>query len=114
MLLFDGLQSFWCRRTLVRALKVTDKHGTWLVPVVNSAFGQIDEPRSGRAGQCREQIVGLYLIISSRDLNDRVIHLDEFFTIARVVILVDRSRLEFIRPGNLPECWCHSAEPASL
>jgi hypothetical protein len=39
MLSLDGLKSFYCRWTLVRALKVVDEHGTKLVLVVDSAFG---------------------------------------------------------------------------
>jgi hypothetical protein len=38
---------------LVRALKVQDEHGTKLVSVVDGTFGQVDELRSGHAGQCR-------------------------------------------------------------
>jgi hypothetical protein len=50
MLLLDGLQSFCCRWTLIRALEVVNEHGTNLVPVLDSAFRQIDEPGSGCAG----------------------------------------------------------------
>jgi hypothetical protein len=43
MLLLDGLQSFCCRWTLIRALEVVNEQGTNLVPVLDSAFRQIDE-----------------------------------------------------------------------
>jgi hypothetical protein len=103
MLLLDSLQGLNCGRTLVRALKVSDEHVTYLVLVVHSTFEQVDEPRSSCAGQCRGQIVGFYPIVSSGGLNDRVIDLDEFFRIAGSVILVDRFRLELVRTSDLPE-----------
>jgi hypothetical protein len=36
-------------------------------------------------------------------LNDHVVDLDEFFGIAGTVILVNRSMLEFVKPGDLFE-----------
>jgi DNA-directed RNA polymerase subunit N (RpoN/RPB10) len=39
MLLLDGIQSFCCRWTLIRALEVVDEHGIQLVLVVDSTFG---------------------------------------------------------------------------
>jgi hypothetical protein len=37
----EGLSSIW---TLVRALKVSNKHGTQLVLGLDGCFGQVDEP----------------------------------------------------------------------
>jgi hypothetical protein len=50
-----------------------------MVPVVDDTLGQVDEPKPSCAKQCREQIVGLYPIVSLRGLNDRVVDLDELF-----------------------------------
>jgi hypothetical protein len=72
--------------------------------------GQIDKPRPCHAGQSLGQIVGLHLIVTFGGLNDPVVNLDEFFGVARAVILVDRSRLELVRLGNLPELGCQSTE----
>jgi hypothetical protein len=44
MLLPDGLQSLSSRWTLVRALKVPNKHSTLLVLDVDRSLGQVDEP----------------------------------------------------------------------
>jgi hypothetical protein len=81
---------------LICALEVLDESGTYLILVVDGSPGQIDEPRSNRAGQCRRQIVGLYPIISSSRFNDHVVDLDEFFGVARAVIFVNQSRLELV------------------
>jgi hypothetical protein len=56
---------------------------------MDSALGQVDEPRSNYVEQCREKIVGIYLIVSPCGLNDRVVGLDELFRVAKTVILVD-------------------------
>jgi hypothetical protein len=53
ILLLISLEGFSSRWMLVRALKVQDEHGTKLVSVVDGTFGQVDELRSGHAGQCR-------------------------------------------------------------
>jgi hypothetical protein len=65
MLLCDGLEGLSSRWTLIRALEVPDEHVTLLVPGVDGSFGHVDEPRSGCAGQCRGQKVGLNLTVSS-------------------------------------------------
>jgi hypothetical protein len=70
---------------------------------MDSALKQVDESRSSCTGQCHEQIVGLYLIISPCGLNDHMVDLDELFWVARTIILVDGPRLELVRPGDLPE-----------
>jgi hypothetical protein len=75
-----------------------------LVPVIDSAFRQIDELGSDRVGQCYRQIVGIYSIVTSCSLDDRVVNLDDFFSVAGAVILVDRSRLELVRSRDLPKC----------
>jgi hypothetical protein len=67
---------------------------------VDGTLGQVDEPRPSYTGQCREHIVGLYPIISPRGLNDCVVDLDELLWVAGAVILVDRPRLELVRPGD--------------
>jgi hypothetical protein len=41
-----------------------------------------------------------------------VVHLDEIFRVPETIILVDQSRLELTRPGDLPEFWCQGAETA--
>jgi hypothetical protein len=64
---------------------------------------QIDKPGSGRARQYRGLIVGLYPIVSSRGLNDRVVDLDEFLYIAGAVIFVNVPSLELLWPDELPE-----------
>jgi hypothetical protein len=105
MLLLDGLQGLYSRRTLVCALKVPDEHGPKLVPCVDRSFRQVDDPRSGRIGQCRGQIVGLHLIISSCGLDDCLIDLDEFFRIAGPIIIVNVPSLELVWPYDIPK-WC--------
>jgi hypothetical protein len=69
---------------------------------MNNALRQVDEPRSSCARQCREQIVGFYSIVFPHGLNDRVVHLDELFWVAGTIILVDGSKLELVRLGDLP------------
>jgi hypothetical protein len=49
------------------------------------------------------QIVGFYSIVSSNDLDDSMVDLDELFRIAGAIILVDVSGLELLWLGNLPE-----------
>jgi hypothetical protein len=45
-------------------------------------LGQIDQSGCGCPRQCRGQIVGLYPINTSSGLNDRVVNLDELFSVA--------------------------------
>jgi hypothetical protein len=97
---------------LVRTLKVPDKYGTYLVPVVDGSFGQIDKLGSGCAGQCHGWIIGLYQIISSRGLNNCVVDLNELFWIAEVIIFVNMSSLEHLWPDDLPEQCNHNTETA--
>jgi hypothetical protein len=42
-------------------------------------------------------------IITSNNLNDDVVDLDELFWVAEVVIFVNRSWLELVGPDNLPD-----------
>jgi hypothetical protein len=70
---------------------------------VNSALGQVDEPRSSYTKQCREQIVGFHSILSPHGLYDRVVDLDELFWVAGAIILVDGPRFKLVKPGDLPE-----------
>jgi hypothetical protein len=70
---------------------------------VDGTLGQVNEPRPSYVRQCCEQIVGLYLIISPRGLNDRVVDLDELLWVVVAVILVDGPMLELVRLGDLPE-----------
>jgi hypothetical protein len=73
---------------------------------------QIDKLGYGRAGQCRGQIIGLYLIISSCSLNDRVVDLDDFPWIAGAIIFVNVPSLEPFWPHDLPERCSQSMEVA--
>jgi hypothetical protein len=57
-------------------------------------------------------MVGLYLIISSYDLDDSMIDLDELLRITGAIILVDVSVLELFKPDNLPERVSLSTETA--
>jgi hypothetical protein len=43
MSLLDSLEGLSSKWTLVRALKVSNKHGTQLVPGLDGCFGQVDE-----------------------------------------------------------------------
>jgi hypothetical protein len=70
---------------------------------MDGTLGQGHEPRPSCTRQCHEQIVGLYPIVCSGGLNDRVADLDELLWVARAIILVDGPRLELVRPDNLPE-----------
>jgi hypothetical protein len=70
---------------------------------VDGTLEQVDESRPSHARQCREQIVGLYPIISPCDLNDRLVDLDELFWITGAIILVDGPSLKLVRPGDLLE-----------
>jgi hypothetical protein len=74
-----------------------------LVLVVDGSLGQIDKPGSDHAKQCRRQIIGLYSIVSSSGLNDRMIDLVKFFWIVEAIILVNMPRLELVWPNDLPE-----------
>jgi hypothetical protein len=82
MLLLDDLQGLSNRWMLVCTLKVPDEHGTQLVPGVDGSLGLINKPLSGHAGQYHGQIVSLYPIVSSYDLNNYVVDLDELFGVA--------------------------------
>jgi hypothetical protein len=44
MSLLDSLEGLSSRWTLVRALKVSNKHDTQLVPGLDGCFKQVDEP----------------------------------------------------------------------
>jgi hypothetical protein len=44
MSLLDSLEGLSSRWTLVRALKVSNKHGTQLVPGLDGCFRKVDEP----------------------------------------------------------------------
>jgi hypothetical protein len=44
MSLLDSLEGLNSRWTLVCALKVSNKHGTQLVPGLDGCFGQVDKP----------------------------------------------------------------------
>jgi hypothetical protein len=57
-------------------------------------------------------MVGLYLIVSSYDLDDSMIDLDELLGITGAIILVDVSVLELFKPDNLPERGSLSTETA--
>jgi hypothetical protein len=81
---------------------------------VDSTLRQVDELRPSCSKQCREQIVGLYPIVSPRGLNDSVVYLPrnlnggvvdlhELFWVVGTVILVNGPRLELVRLGDLPE-----------
>jgi hypothetical protein len=61
-----------------------------MVPVVDGSFRQIDEPRSGCAGQAHGQIIGLYSIVTSSGFDDHVVDLYELFKFAGAIILVDQ------------------------
>jgi hypothetical protein len=44
MSLLDSLEGLNSRWTLIRALKVSNKHGTQLILRLDGCFGQVDEP----------------------------------------------------------------------
>jgi hypothetical protein len=77
-----------------------------LVPRVDGSFRQVDEPRSGRADQCRGQKVGINPIVSSGGLYDRLIHLNEFFRIAG-----SHTGLSYQRSLRWSWCPCSDAPP---
>jgi hypothetical protein len=103
MLLLDGLEGLGSRRMLIGALEVPDEHDTQLVSGVNGSLEYIDEPQSGRSGQCRMQEVGIYSIISTDSFYDDLINLNKFFGIAGAIILINVTCLELGRPPDLPE-----------
>jgi hypothetical protein len=111
MLLPKDLQCICYRWTLVCALEVPNEHGALLVPRSDRSFGQVDEPRSGRAGQCHGKKVGLNPIISSSGLNDGMINLNKLFRIVGPVILINVAILELVRPLELFEWSCQSMKP---
>jgi hypothetical protein len=78
---------------------------------VDNALGQVNEPRSSRARQYREQIVGLYPIVASCGLNDRVVDLDEFFRVAGTVIFTNLPRLELVSPNDLLSDGARARKP---
>jgi hypothetical protein len=51
-------------------------------------------------------------MITSYNLNDYVVCLDERFRIAGRIIFIDRPRLELVRADNLPKLGCQSVEHA--
>jgi hypothetical protein len=49
---------------------------------MNSALGQVDEPRSSNTRQYHDEILGFHPIVSLCSLNDHVVDLDEHFRVA--------------------------------